>query len=56
MKISVIWSSPNRDGLTHSATSQFIKGLENYGADVNVIQLNSKRIEHCLACKDGWGN
>lgn len=56
MKVSVIWSSPNKDGLTNTAANQFIKGLSKAGADVNEIWLNRKHIDHCLACKNGWGN
>lgn len=54
-KVAVIWSSPNKDGLTASAKDQFIKGLRNAGADVEEIHLNRKKIEHCRACGDGWG-
>lgn len=54
-KVTVIWSSPNIDGLTASAKDQFIKGLRNAGADVEEIHLNRKKIEHCRACGDGWG-
>lgn len=56
MKVSVIWSSPNGDGLTNSAAEMFMKGLKNGGAKVNEIRLNKKHIEHCMACKNGWGN
>lgn len=29
MKVALVWSSPNKDGLTNSAAMQFKKGLEN---------------------------
>lgn len=54
MKVSVAWSSPNKDGLTNSATKQFMKGLENAGTEVNEIWLNRKKIGHCMACGDGF--
>ena len=54
-KIAVIWSSPNTDGLTASAKEQFVKGIREAGAEVAEIHLNSKNIEHCRACGNGWG-
>ena len=33
-KVAVIWSSPNKDGLTASAKDRFIMGLASAGADV----------------------
>lgn len=56
MKISVVWSSPNKDGLTNTAAKQFMKGLENAGAEINEICLNKEKINHCVACGNGWGN
>lgn len=56
MRVSVIWSSPNQEGLTNTAAKMFMKGLENAGAEINEIWLNRKHIEHCAACKNGWGN
>lgn len=55
MKVSLVWSSPNKEGLTNSAAMQFKKGLENAGVEVVEIHLNSKKIEHCKACGNGWG-
>ena len=42
VKVALIWSSPNKDGLTNSAAMQFKKGLENYGVEVTEIHLNKK--------------
>lgn len=55
MKITVVWSSPNKDGLTNTVTRQFMKGLNNAGAQINEIWLNKEKIEHCKACGNGWG-
>ncbi len=55
-KVVIIWSSPNTDGLTASAKNQFLHGLEDAGAEVEEIHLNSKKIEHCRACGNGWGS
>lgn len=54
MKIAVIWSSPNTDGLTASAKNQIMEGIKSYGAEIDEIHLNRCHIEHCLACGDGW--
>ncbi len=54
-KVAVVWSSPNRDGLTASAKNEFIAGLFDAGVQVEEIHLNSKKLEHCMACGDGWG-
>lgn len=54
-KVAVIWSSPNTDGLTASAKNEFISGLADAGVRVEEIHLNSKKIEHCRACGNGWG-
>ncbi|MDO5139813.1 MAG: flavodoxin family protein [Oscillospiraceae bacterium] len=55
-KVAVIWSSPNKDGLTASAKNHFIAGLNEAGAEVEEIHLNSKKLEHCRACGNGWGS
>ena len=55
-KVAVVWSSPNKDGLTASATDRFIKGLEEAGAEIQEIHLNEKHLEHCRACGNGWGS
>ncbi len=55
MKVTVIWSSPNKEGLTASAKNNFIEGLKNKGVEINEIQLNKKKIESCRACGNGWG-
>lgn len=54
--VTVIWSSPNLNGLTASAKDSIIKGLTDAGAKVNEIHLNKKNIEHCRACGNGWGS
>jgi len=56
MKVAVVWSSPNKDGLTNTAASRIMKGLTSAGADVKEIWLNKEKIEHCKACGNGWGN
>lgn len=55
MKICVIWSSPNADGLTAAAKNHVIEGLRDGGAEVDEVRLNRLHLEHCRACGDGWG-
>ena len=55
-KVAVVWSSPNADGLTANAKNQFIHGLEKAGAVVDEIHLNKMKMDHCLACGNGWGS
>ena len=54
-KVTVIWSSPNEEGLTASAKNQIAEGLKDAGAEVQEIHLNQRKIEHCRACGNGWG-
>lgn len=55
MKIAVVWSSPNVDGLTASAKNQMIGGMKNSGVEIDEIHLNRIKMEHCRACGNGWG-
>jgi len=55
MKVAVIWSSPNRDGLTASAKDRIEKGLTAKGAEIIDIHLNKVNLESCRACGNGWG-
>ena len=36
-KVVVLWSSPNKDGLTASAKDQFVKGLTEAGTELEGI-------------------
>lgn len=55
MKIVIVWSSSNEDGLTASAKESFISGIKKAGADFEDIHLNKEKIKKCLACGNGWG-
>ena len=55
MKIAVLWSSPNTDGLTASAKNAFLHGLKAAGAQIDEIHLNKLHMELCRACRNGWG-
>ena len=55
-KVIVLWSTPNLEGLTASAKNQFVAGLKDGGAEVEEIHLNTRNIESCKACGNGWGS
>lgn len=56
MKVVVLWSSPNLEGLTASAKNSIVEGMETKGAEVEVIHMNKLKLEHCRACGNGWGS
>mgnify|MGYP005858195969 CR=1 FL=1 len=55
MRVSVIWSSANQDGLTACAKDAIINGAKRSGAVIESINLNHQELEHCRACGTGWG-
>lgn len=55
MKIAILWSSPNTNGLTAAAKEQFAAGVRKAGGEVLDLHLNQLHIEHCKACGNGWG-
>ena len=54
-KVTIVWSSPNTDGMTAAAKNRIMSGLEDAGVQVTEIHLNKKKLEHCRSCGDGWG-
>ena len=55
MKVLVLWSSPNTDGLTASAKDRVMEGLAAAGIETEEIQLNAQDLHHCAACGNGFG-
>ena len=55
MKVAVIWSSPNENGLTAAAKESMLAGLRKAGTVTDEIWLNGMKLEHCRACGNGWG-
>ncbi|QAT43790.1 flavodoxin family protein [Aminipila luticellarii] len=55
MAITVVWSSPNKDGLTAAAKDRVITGILSAGYEAEEIHLNQMKMEHCRACGNGWG-
>lgn len=55
MKILIISSSPNKDGLTAACAAAAAHGVQSAGNDVTQISLNDLQIGKCKACDNGWG-
>jgi len=55
MKVMVITSSPNKDGLTAACGNAARFGAEAAGARVTMVDLNQWKIGSCQACDNGWG-
>lgn len=53
--ISVLWASPNEDGLTAACARAALKGIEGAGGQCKLIQMNKLGIGACRACGNGWG-
>lgn len=55
MKILVITSSPNKDGLTAACGKAAEEGARNAGAEVITVSLNDLNVSKCHACNNSWG-
>jgi multimeric flavodoxin WrbA len=55
MNLLVIYSSPNKDGLTAACAASAIEGIRSAGGKADEICLNDLRIGKCQACDNGWG-
>ena len=55
MKIMIITSSPNNDGLTAACAEEAKVGVEMGSAIASVVNLNKLNIPSCHACGNGWG-
>ncbi|BBB89553.1 MAG TPA: flavodoxin family protein [Methylomusa anaerophila] len=56
MRILIITSSPNEEGLTASCGEIAKQGAESEGAEVNIVSLNGLNVGKCQACGNGWGS
>ena len=54
MKITLIWSSANTDGLTAKVKNSIVKGIEK-NCKISEFYLNKMNLHHCIACKNGFG-
>lgn len=55
MKIMVITSSPNKDGLTEKCVQAAKRGIEKGNSEAVMVRLNDLNILKCKACDHGWG-
>ena len=55
MKILILTSSPNIDGLTAACGQEAKIGVEMGAANASVINLNALNLSACHACGNGWG-
>ena len=56
MKVLIVTSSPNKDGLTAACGEQARAGILDSGAVAKVVSLNESKIGMCRACNKGWGS
>ena len=52
MKVVIVWSSPNENGLTASAKESFLSGLKKAGTEYEEVHLNKFKTEHMKAFID----
>jgi multimeric flavodoxin WrbA len=55
MKVLVVTSSPNEDGLTAACGEAARQGVVDAHSRARVVNLNSFRIDRCGVCATGWG-
>ena len=55
MRVLVIHSSPNLDGLTAACARAALEGVGGAGGQAEVVRLNDLDIGLCQACDNGWG-
>jgi len=55
MRVVILQSSPNQNGLTAACAAAAAEGARAAGAEVDDVRLNDAGIGLCKACDDGWG-
>lgn len=55
MKVMIITSSPNKDGLTEACGKAAMIGVEEGNGEPVMVRLNDLNIGKCHACGNGWG-
>jgi multimeric flavodoxin WrbA len=55
MKVMIVTSSPNKDGLTAACGMSAKTGCMEGGAEITMISLNDFNISSCHACSNAWG-
>jgi multimeric flavodoxin WrbA len=55
MKVLVMTSSPNEEGLTAACGEAARQGVVDGHSRARVVNLNGFHLERCVVCDDGWG-
>lgn len=55
MRVMVLYSSPNVDGLTAACAQAAVEGIHEAGGVADLICLNDRGVGLCQACDNGWG-
>jgi len=55
LKVMIITSSPNKDGLTETCGRVARQGVEDAQGEAVMVRLNDLEIAQCQACDNGWG-
>lgn len=55
VKVLVVTSTPNAEGLTAACGESARQGVVDGGSRARVISLNESKIERCAICGNGWG-
>lgn len=55
MKVMILTSSPNKEGLTAACGNAAMLGAEEAGVETVLVNLNELAVGHCQACGNGWG-
>jgi multimeric flavodoxin WrbA len=55
MKVIILQSSPNEDGLTAACAQAAFDGVHQAGGMVETVRINDLALRHCQACDNGWG-
>jgi len=55
MKVLVVTSSPNTEGLTAACGESARLGIVDGQSPARVVNLNDYKIERCAVCENGWG-
>jgi multimeric flavodoxin WrbA len=55
MKVLIVTSSPNKEGLTAACGEAARQGVVDGRSRARLINLNDFEIERCAVCENGWG-
>ncbi|HCA46776.1 MAG TPA: flavodoxin family protein [Armatimonadetes bacterium] len=55
MRVIVLHTSPNDDGLTASLAEAAVAGANAAGAEAEMVKLTALDIPSCRQCNNGWG-